>query len=81
MNLTNYRSHNLTGEFPPVFPLITRPTRITFHCAAVVDKTFRSSLNLISELLFTGVSGSSRNFVIHYEQKESASKANARGRA
>ena len=78
MNLTNYRSHNLTGEFPPVFPLITRPTRITFHCATLVDKTFQNSLNLISELLFTGVSC---NFVIHYEQKEPASKANARGRA
>ena len=63
MNLTNYRSHNLTDEFPPVFPLITRPTRITSYCATLVDKTFRNSLNLISGL-FTGVSNRSRNFVI-----------------
>ena len=43
MNLMNYQSHNVTGEFLDMiysntcFPLITRPTRITSHSATLFD--------------------------------------------
>ena len=43
MNLMNYQSYNLTGEFLDImycntfFPLITRPTRITSHSATLFD--------------------------------------------
>ena len=43
LNLMNYQSHNLTGEFLDMmysntfFPLITRPTRITSHSASLID--------------------------------------------
>ena len=41
INLMNYQSHNVTGEFIDMmysntfFPFITRPTRITFHSATL----------------------------------------------
>ena len=64
LNLMNYQSHNLTGEFLDMmysntfFPLITRPTRITSHSATLIDKIFQNSLetNLLSSLLFTDIS-------------------------
>ena len=64
LNLMNYQSHNLTGEFLDMmysntfFPLITRPTRITSHSATLIDNIFQNSLetNLLSSLLFTDIS-------------------------
>ena len=43
MNLMNYQSHNVTGDFLDMmysntfFPFITRPTRITSHSATLFD--------------------------------------------
>ena len=64
LNLMNYQSHNLTGEFLDMmysntfFPLITRPTKITSHSATLIDNIFQNSLetNLLSSLLFTDIS-------------------------
>ena len=75
LNLMNYQSHNLTGEFLDMmysntfFPLITRPTSITSHSATLIDKIFQNSLetNLPSGLLFPDISDHSPIFVIHYD--------------
>ena len=75
LNLMNYQSHNLTGEFLDMmysnacFPLITRPTRITSHSATLIDNIFQNSVesNLPSGLLFTDISDHLPSFVIHYD--------------
>ena len=74
LNLTNYQSHNLTGEFLDMmyfntfFPLITRPTRITSHSATLIDNIFQNSLetNLLSSLLFTDISDHLPNLFYDY---------------
>ena len=74
LNLMNYQSHNLTGEFLDImysktfFPLITRPTRITSHSATLIDNIFQNSLetNLLSSLLFTDISDHLPNLFYDY---------------
>ena len=74
LNLMNYQSHNLTGEFLDMmyfntfFPLITRPTRITSHSATLIDNIFQNSLetNLLSSLLFTDISDHLPNLFYDY---------------
>ena len=74
LNLINYQSHNLTGEFLDMmyfntfFPLITRPTRITSHSATLIDNRFQNSLetNLLSSLLFTDISDHLPNLFYDY---------------
>ena len=58
LNLVNYQSHNLTGEFLDMmysntfFPLITRPTKITSHSATLIDNVFQNSLKIICSVDF-----------------------------
>ena len=64
LNLMNYHSHSLTGEFVDVsyanlfVPLIVRPTRLTSYSASLIDNIFANSFcnNIVSGLFFTDVS-------------------------
>lgn len=64
LNLMNYHSHSLTGEFVDVsyanlfVPLIVRPTRLTSYSASLIDNIFTNSFcnNIVSGLFFTDVS-------------------------
>ena len=76
LNLMNYHSHSLTGEYADVsyanlfVPLIVRPTRITSYSASLIDNIFANSFcnNIVSGLFFTDVSDHLPIFAIHYEQ-------------
>ena len=76
LNLMNYHSHSLTGEFVDVsyanlfVALIVRPTRITSYSASLNDNIFANSScnNIVSGLFFTDVSDHLPIFAIHYEQ-------------
>ena len=74
LNLMNYHSHSLIGEFLEVtyanlfFPLILRPTRINSHSASLMDNIFSNSFHndIVSGLFFRDVSDHLPNFAIHY---------------
>ena len=76
LNLMNYHSHSLTGEFVDVsyanlfVPLIVRPTRLTSYSASLIDNIFANSFcnNIVSGLFLTDVSDHLPIFAIHYEQ-------------
>ena len=76
LNLMNYHSHSVIGEFPDVtyanlfVPLLLRPTRITSHSASLVDNIFTNSFcnDIVSGLFYTDVSDHLPSFAIHYEQ-------------
>ena len=73
LNLLNYDSHTLTGEFldgiysNSFIPLITRPTRITAHTSTLIDNIFTNNFcsHLVSGLLFTDISDHLPVFVIN----------------
>ena len=83
LNLMNYQSHNLTGEFLDMmysntfFPLITRPTRITSHSATLIDNISQNSLetNLLSSLLFTDISDHLPNLFYDYSKNNEDRKS------
>lgn len=85
LNLMNYQSHNLTGEFSDMMysntflPLITCPTTIRSHCATLIDNIFQNSfeINLLSAVLFTDISDHLSNFFIHYEYNKNNGKRNS----
>ena len=65
INLFNYESHNSTKEFLDImlsfflYPLITRPTRITGDTATLIDNIFCNSVNNqinVKRLLYTDIS-------------------------
>ena len=65
INLLNYTKHNNTKDFLDVmfshflYPVITRPTRITEYSATLIDNIFCNNLNknsLTSGLLYTDIS-------------------------
>ena len=64
VNLMNYQTNNLTGEFLDSIysnlscPLINRPTRITAHSATLIDNIITSNIDAdnINGLLFTDIS-------------------------
>ena len=64
LNLINYPSHSITGEFADVsyanllVPLIVRPTQITTYSASLIDNIFANSFcnNIVRGILFTDVS-------------------------
>ena len=76
LNLMNYHSHSLTGEFADVtyanlfVPLIVRPTRLTSYSASLIDNIFANSFcnKIVSGLFLTDVSDHLPIFAIHYEQ-------------
>jgi hypothetical protein len=61
LNLLNYHSHQRTGEFLDIMysnmfiPLITRPSRITYNSATLINNIFTKNLDTysFSGLLFT----------------------------
>ena len=76
MNLINYHSHSLIGEFLDVtyanlfVPLFLRPTRITSHSASLIDNIFINSFynDIVSGLFFTDFADHLPIFAIHHEQ-------------
>ena len=52
INIMNYETHSLTGEFVDVMssnafmPLITRPTRVTATSANLIDNIFTNNLKI-----------------------------------
>lgn len=72
----NYHCHQSTSEFLDImyanmlFPLITRPTRITSHTATLVDNIFTNQPNnyLFGGLLFSDTSDHLPIFSIFSEQ-------------
>ena len=75
LNVTNYHSHSLTGEFVDVtyanlfVPLILRPTRITSYSASLIDNIFANTFcnDIVRGLFFTDVSDLLPIFAILYE--------------
>ncbi len=63
----------MTDEFVQVlysmslFPSITKPTRVTSHCATLIDNIFTNNMenNLVSRLLINDISDHLPVFVIH----------------
>ena len=76
LNLMNHESHQQTSEFLDImysnmlFPLITRPTRITSYTATLIDNIFTNHVEnyLFSGLLFTDISDHLPIFCFSYEQ-------------
>ena len=76
LNLMNYHSHSLKGEFVDVtyanlfVPLIVRPTLITSYSASLIDNIFANSFSndIVSGLFFTDVSDHLPIFAIQNEQ-------------
>ena len=74
VNLINFQTHNPTGEFLDdlyshmLFPLITRPSRITSHTATLIDNIFCNLLDghLVNGLLFTDISDYLPVFAINF---------------
>ena len=76
LNLLNVESHVLTSEFLEVmfsnhlFPLITRPTRITQHSATLIDNIFTNNINdfepSLNGILVTDISDHFLIFHINY---------------
>ena len=58
INLLCHSNHHATGEFlelmysKTVFPLITRPTRITEHKASLIDNIFKMILSIVLQMAF-----------------------------
>ena len=78
LNLMDNHCHFLTGEFldgmysDMFIPLITRPTRITYHTAAtLIDNIFTNQLSHCSKSgsFFTDISDHLPVFSICYEDK------------
>ena len=81
LNQMNHQSHSVTGEFLDalhsnmVFPLITRPTRITCHSATLIDNIFVNQFfdRSRSGLFFTDISDHLPIFSIHFDTSISVS--------
>ena len=75
VNLMNYQTKNLTGEFLDSIysnlscPLINRPTRITAHSATLIDNIITSNIDAdnTNGLLFTGISDHLPIFLIWFD--------------
>ena len=73
LNLVNFQNHQNTGEFLDglhsnmLFPMITRPTRITSHTATLLDNIFANKCFDHSRggLLITDISDHLPVFSIH----------------
>ena len=84
LNLMNYQSHSVTGEFLDAlysnmfFPLVMRPTRITCHSATLIDNIFVNQFfdRSRSGLFFTDISDHLPIFSIHFDTSISASNVN-----
>ena len=72
INLINYESHHTTEEYVNTLnsysfqPLITHPTRITYHSATLIDNIFFNSLEhyTLSGNILTDLTDHLPNFVI-----------------
>ena len=78
----NPHSHRTTNEFldimyqfKNVFPLITRPTRITSNTAMAIDNIFTNDLNncCVSGLMFSDITDHLPIFLLP-DQRENSSK-------
>lgn len=76
VNLMNYQTNNLTGEFLDsmyshlLSSLINRPTRITFHTAILIDNIITNNIDadgVLNGLLLTDISDHLPIFSIWFE--------------
>lgn len=73
IDLLNPNKHRMTDEFIntmyglSLYPLITKPSRITAHCATLIDNIFTNYMenSLVSGLLLNDISDHLPVFVIH----------------
>jgi hypothetical protein len=81
LNLLNEQLHQLTSEFLDImyasmlFPIITLPTRITWHSATLIDNIFTNDLNnyAFSGLLLSDIFIDHLHIFSTFEGKDEAS--------
>ena len=77
INLMNYQSNDLTGEFLDIIysnslcPLINRPTRITSHTATLIDNILSNDFDsdTVNGLFFTDISDHLPIFTISFDDR------------
>ena len=80
VNLMNYQTNNLTGEFLDIMysnllcPMINRPTRITSHTATLIDNILTNNIDAdsVNGLLFSDISDHLPIFSISFDDKSNS---------